>query len=120
MKKTFITLLLFTATCFATVSMATKLMVPLQVNYDDPSTPLGNNHKSMVDPPTVYIEDYTLSFEANHPEYLLSIRDEDGYVVYTTMVYSTETQVVLPTTLSGDYMIELAMGELLFTGWINL
>lgn len=83
--------------------------------------PLGHSHpKSHDETPTVYIEDYTLSFEANHPEYLLSIRDEDGYVVYTTMVYSTETQVVLPTTLSGDYMIELAIGELLFTGWINL
>jgi hypothetical protein len=70
--------------------------------------------------PTVYIEDYTLLFETNHPEYVLNIKDEDGDVVYTTVVYSAQTQVVLPSTLSGDYVIELAVDNLLFTGWINL
>lgn len=35
-------------------------------------------------------------------------------------VYSTETQVVLPSTLSGDYEIELRMGYWKFTGWITL
>ena len=33
---------------------------------------------------------------------------------------STQTQVVLPSTLSGDYQIELVVDNLLFTGWINL
>ena len=70
--------------------------------------------------PKVYIDDYTLLFEANHPEYVLNIKDEDGNVVYTTVVYSTQTQVILPSTLSGDYVIELAVDNLLYTGWINL
>jgi hypothetical protein len=71
-------------------------------------------------PPVVYIEDYTLSFEANHPEYVLYIKDEDDNVVYSTVVPSTQTQVVLPSTLSGDYQIELVMGYWLFTGYITL
>jgi hypothetical protein len=61
-----------------------------------------------------------LLFEVGHPEYVLNIKDEDGNVVYTTMLYSTQTQVVLPSALSGDYQIELVMGYWLFTGWINL
>ncbi len=86
-----------------------------------PDLPLGHGHpKSPMQAPTVYIEDYTLLFETNHPEYVLNIKDEDGDVVYTTVVYSAQTQVVLPSTLSGDYVIELAMGNWLFTGWINL
>ena len=71
-------------------------------------------------PPVVYIEDYTLSFVADHPEYILNIKDEDGEVVYSTVVYSTLTQVTLPSILSGEYVIELRMGYWLFTGWIEL
>ena len=86
-----------------------------------PDLPLGHGGaKSPDETPTVYIDDYTLFFETNHPEYVLNIKDEDGDVVYTTIVYSAQTQVVLPSTLSGDYVIELAVDNLLFTGWINL
>ena len=76
--------------------------------------------KSPIQPPTVYIDDYTLSFVADHPEYVLSIKDEEDEVVYTTVVSSSQTQVILPSTLSGEYKIELIMGNWLFTGWINL
>ena len=76
--------------------------------------------KSPMQPPTVYIEDHTLSFAVDHPDYLLNIKDEDGDVVFTTVVYSAQTEVVLPLTLSGDYEIELVMGNWLFSGWINL
>lgn len=76
--------------------------------------------KSPIEPPVVYIEDYTLSFAVDHPDYVLYIKDEDGDIVYTTTVYSTQKQVILPSTLAGDYQIELAMGYWLFTGWINL
>ena len=61
-----------------------------------------------------------LTFEVNHPDYVLTIKDEDGYVVYTTTVFSTDTEVILPSTLSGDYEINLIMDNWLFTGWINL
>ena len=83
--------------------------------------PLGNGQpKSPTDPPTVYIEDYTLMFENYHPEYILNIKDENGDVVYTTVVHSTQTQVVLPSTLSGNYEIRLVLGSWVFTGWIGL
>ena len=80
-----------------------------------PSTP-----KTPINPPTVYIEDYTLTFAVDHPEYVLYIKDENDVVVYTTVVSSAETQVTLPTTLAGDYKIELVMGNWLFTGYIIL
>ena len=71
-------------------------------------------------PPVVYIEDYTLSFVTDHPEYILNIKDEDGEVVYSTTVFSAMTQVTLPSTLSGDYEIELLLDNWKFTGWINM
>jgi hypothetical protein len=83
--------------------------------------PMGNGQpKSPMRPPVVYIEDHTLAFVADHPEYILNIKDEDGEVVYTTTVFSTQTQVVLPSILSGDYEVNLVMGNWLFVGWINL
>ncbi len=86
-----------------------------------PNKPIGNNTpKTPVRPPVVYIDDYTLTFTADHPEYVLTIKNEESEVVYTTVVSSAETQVLLPTTLSGEYQIELAMGNWLFTGWIEL
>lgn len=76
--------------------------------------------KSPVQPPTVYIDDYTVLFTDNHPDYTLLIRDVDGETVYSTVADSTQAQIVLPSTLSGDYEINLVMGNWLFSGWITL
>ena len=97
-------------------------LIPLSVcPIEEDEQPGGNGHgKTSITAPTVYIDDYTLLFEVDHPEYVLYIKDEDDNVVYSTVVYSTQTQVVLPSTLSGNYQIELVMDYWLFTGWINL
>ena len=94
--------------------------ISFTVSYDD-YNPISHGHpKTPMTPPSVWIDDYTLLFVADHPEYVLNIKDEDDNVVYSTVVSSTQTQVVLPSALSGDYQIELVMGYWLFTGWINL
>ena len=117
MKKN---LLLVLFALFMSTSVMAWELIPLSVNYDE-EQPLGpGNPKTPITAPTVYIDDYTLLFEANHPEYVLHIKDENNVVVYTTVVYSTQTQVVLPSSLSGDYQIELVMGNWLFTGYITL
>ena len=83
--------------------------------------PIGNGYpKSPNDPPTVYIEDYTLTFKSYHPAYVLVLKDENGDTVYTTVVHITQTEVELPSTLSGNYEIRLVLGIWRFTGWINL
>jgi hypothetical protein len=117
MKKFF--LILFGAFILST-SLPAQELVPLTVSIED-EQPIGNGlPKTPMNAPTVYIDDYMLLFEASHPDYVLNIKDEDGNVVYTTVVYSVQTQVVLPSHLSGDYQIELVMGYWLFKGWINL
>lgn len=102
------------------VQMEAMSLVPLTVSIID-NKPVGHpTPKSPVEVPTVYIEDYVLTFTENHPDYTLYIKDEDGFVVYSTTVWSSDTEVILPSTLSGDYEIELVMGNWLFTGWIEL
>lgn len=118
MKK--LLLLLFGAFLLST-SLSAQVLVPLTVsiNYDEQPISDGNP-KTPVTIPKVYIDDYTLLFETNHPEYVLYIKDENDNVVYSTVVSSIQTQVVLPSTLSGNYEINLVMGNWLFAGWINL
>jgi hypothetical protein len=118
MKK--LLLFLFSAFVLST-SVSAQVLVPLTVSIEEHDQPLGPGYpKTPITAPTVYIDDYTLLFEVDHPEYVLYIKDEDDNVVYSTVVYSAQTQVVLPSTLSGNYQIELVMGNWLFTGWINL
>ena len=118
MKKLF--LFLFGAFVLST-SLSAQVLVPLTVSIEDDEQPGTNGQpKTPMLAPTVYIDDYTLLFEVDHPEYVLYIKDEDDNVVYSTVVYSILTQVVLPSTLSGNYQIELVMGYWLFKGWINL
>ena len=63
--------------------------------------------KSPVNPPVVALEDYVLTFESSHPDYTLTLLDEDGEVVYQTIVVSGMNSVVLPTWLSGEYELQL-------------
>ena len=94
MKK--ILLLGLFALFMSTGVMAWEL-IPLSVNYEN-EQPLGNGYtKTPTLAPTVYIDDYTLLFEVDHPEYVLYIKDENNNVVYTTTVYSTQTQVIWTT-----------------------
>ena len=90
------------------------------VGYFDPSGTINQRPKSPVYPPTVYLENHTLTFSTTHPEYILYIKDENETVVYSTVVSETETTVVLPAALSGNYEIVLVMGNWMFTGWIEL
>lgn len=117
MKK--LLLFLFGAFIFST-SVSAQELVPLTVSIIDEQPGTNGFPRTPITAPIVYIDDYTLLFEANHPDYVLNIKDEDGDVVYSTVVSSTQTQVVLPSTLSGDYQIELVVGNLLFKGWIVL
>ena len=117
MKK----LLLMIAGAFVlSTSLFAKEVIPFTVHYEDEQPGTNGTPSAPIEVPLVYIEDYTLSFEFYHPDYTLIIKAEDGTVVYTTTVFSTDIEVILPSTLSGDYEVNLVMGNWLFTGWISL
>ena len=113
-------LLMIVGAFLLSTNLFAKEVVPFTVHYED-DQPGGNGYpRSPIEVPLVYIEDHTLTFAVGHPDYTLIIKDEDGDVVYTTTVFSTDTEVILPSTLSGDYEVNLVMGNWLFTGWISL
>ena len=66
--------------------------------------------KSPVRPPQVSLEDNVLTFEAFHPDYTLTLFNEEGEEVYQMTVLAGTDTVVLPSTLSGDYVLTLDFG----------
>ena len=110
---------LFAAFILSTDVSAQEL-VPLTMSIIDEQPGTNGFPRTPITAPIVYIDDYTLLFEVDHPEYVLNIKDENDNVVYSTVVSSTQTQVILPSTLSGDYQIELVVNEYYFCGYINL
>ena len=112
MKKLFISSLFI---LLLNTSVMASEVIPFTVHYED-DQPLGNGHgRGPIEVPLVYIEDNILTFEAYHPDYVLNIKDENGEIVYSTTVFSAQTQVILTSTLSGDYEVNLIMGNWQFT-----
>jgi len=55
-------------------------------------------------------EGNVLTFTSTHDDYTLTLLDEDGEVAYQAVVPSTVNVVVLPTTLSGEFELQLDYG----------
>ena len=102
--------------------MPVNAQSPILLNSEriDPTPIGGQPQKSPIDVPSVSIEDYTLYFTPDHPEFILYIKDEEDNTVYSTTVYSSVTTIVLPSYLSGNYQIQLVWNGWMFYGWFNL
>ena len=72
--------------------------------------------------PDVDLTDEVLTFQASHADFALQVLDENGVVVYSTAVPSTQTTVILPSWLNGEYELRLypTGSNLYFYGWIEL
>lgn len=79
-----------------------------------------DNPKSPMLMPTVYINEYTVSFGSDLDGFTLQILDEDGYVVYSTVIAAGTSQVVLSSTLYGEYEIRFVTDDFYYYGYITL
>lgn len=52
-------------------------------------------------------DENVLTMPAFEDDLTLQLRDEDDTVVYSTFISAGTTQVILPTTLSGDFELRL-------------
>ena len=78
----------------------------------------GGGHKSPVQTPQVWIEDYTLTFDASCVGCMIEIVQDD-VVVYTTFV-DLNGEVTLPSTLSGTLQLVIYRGDQTFIGEFEL
>ena len=94
--------------------------VSLTLDNDDHNQGTSGMPKTPITPPEVSIYGHTLYFSGTHAEFVLTLTDEEDNVVFTTIVYDTDTQVVLPSSLSGVFKLRLYTGIYCFVGEITL
>ena len=94
--------------------------VDLQVGIVDPNDGDGGQHKGPVLIPSISIEGYTLYFTTPCDGCTLRLLDENDVVVYSTVIPTGTTSLVLPSYLSGEYEIQIIQGNFCFWGYIAL
>lgn len=118
-KKTFI-LILFTLLVTSSNWSQETMPVELQVSIIDPTLQPGGTPKQPLQVPSVSLDDHTLYFEIPCDGCTLNIVDSNDTVVYTTVVPTGATSLVLPVTLSGEYELQIIRGNYVFYGTIDL
>ena len=114
MKKHLIILLALLA---ATTINAEPELIPVRPVPTIPNN--GDNPRSPIVVPVLYIDGYTLTAGDNTLGTTIQILDEDDEVVFSTYV-AIEGEIQLPSTLSGTYTIQVISGDLTFIGEIEL
>lgn len=94
--------------------------IPFQTGKIDPTKPWPGNPKSPVLAPTVYIDGNVLTFDTPCDGCVLQLVYEDDEVVYTIVIPAGTTSLVLPSTLSGTFELQIIDGEWMFYADINL
>lgn len=112
-------LLLLTDVSYAGIQ--SYVLIPFEVCISDPSAPPKPRPKSPINVPTVVLDDHQLIFQSAHPAYTLYLYEEE-VLVYSTEISPDSTIVNLPSWLSGEYEIQLYMGECsyYFCGFIEI
>ena len=116
MKK----LLLVIAIILGEVNGLSAKMFPLTFAGDDFSTTMPGHSKNPVLPWYVDITNNVISMEATPCDYTLNLYDEDEDVVYSVFVPAGTTQVILPTTLSGNFELHFETDTYYYYGFIYL
>ena len=116
--------LLFATLFVAFMALPGKFAIAQPVEVDlgfcliDPSIPHDDGHRSPVLIPEVSIDSYTLLFMTPCDGCLLRVVGEDGGVEDSTLI--TGNTLVLPSTLSGSYELQIIRGNYVFYGDITL
>ena len=72
--------------------------------------------------PSTSIDGYTFYINDSHPDYVLQLVDPDDedVILYQVFVPSSVNSIVLPSYLSGEYVIQLIWDNWRFWGYIEL
>lgn len=119
-KKRFLFISLLLAMLLSNSIATYAHIVDLESGYVDPEYGNDGQQKSPVLVPTVDLEVYTLTFYTPCDGCVLRLIDENDVEVYSTVIPTGATSLVLPSYLSGEYEIQIVQGNTYFYGYINL
>lgn len=108
----------------AILPFAHTYAIPVELHFDvtfeDPNQDQPDFPRSPILIPEVSIEDYTLYFNTPCDGCTLRLVDADGNTAYSTIVPTSCASLVMPSTLSGTYELQIISGNLCFYTEIEL
>ena len=93
---------------------------PVDLTYDDNTSTTPGGNRTPTCSWTIDVTENVISMKSTLCDYTLCLYDEDGEVVYTVFVPAGTTQVILPTTLSGDFELRFETSTYYYYGYISL
>ena len=99
-------------------SLWAGVQIPMQIIDHGPAA--GGSTLAPPRPWYITQDDYTLTMPAFEDDFTLELLDEDGVVVYSVYVPAGTTQIVLSSTLSGDFELRLVADTYYYRGYISL
>lgn len=118
MKRLFFILALVLASSLGGVKAQDE--IDLEEGITDPTGNYEPPKKGPVLIPSVSLDDHTLYFATSCDGFTLRLLDEDDVVVYSTVIPTGTTSLVLPSYLSGEFEIQIIQGNIYFWGFIIL
>ena len=94
--------------------------ISLTAEYVGTGSQVPSAPKTPIMTPKVSIDGNVLYFGCSHADFVLTLTDEDGNVMYVANVASSDTQLTLPSSLSGTFELRLYAGIYCFVGEITL
>lgn len=126
MAKKFFSLLLVQlcmASVYANLCSTSNILlddIMFFTSYDGPTSEHGTIPKTPIVPPSVSIDDHILYFNTPCDGCTLNIVGSNNVLVYTLVIPTGITSLVLPATLSGEYELQIISGNYIFYGTIDL
>ena len=120
MKKFLILLCILAMPAFMNAVNAPGDPIPFNTGYVDPTSSETPRLKSPVLAPTVYIDGNVLTFDTPCDGCVLQLVDEDDDVVYSIVIPAGTTSLILPSTLSGTFELQIIRDNWLFYADIEL
>ncbi len=94
--------------------------VPLECKPIKTSDELPPLPKSPIQIPVVYLDGNVLTFDAALEGCTVQLLDEEETVVSSDFIEENQTSLVLPSTLSGTYELQIICGDVIFYAFIVL
>lgn len=100
--------------------VGTPIDFSITVSIINPGDHGNQQPRTPVRPPKAMLSGHTLYILTSHADYTLQLLSFDGTVVYETFVSSTVNEVVLPSSLTGCFKLQLWAEPYVFIGEIEL
>ena len=122
MKRFVLLLLVLTGMFTGSLSISAQKGVNLNVGIIDEDESGNNLPRSPIHVPPASIDDHTFYINESHPDYVLQLVDTDNEenIIYEVLMPAGVNNVILPSSLDGEYVIQLLWGNWRLWGYIEL